>query len=963
MSPIFSPTHFSQETLAVNPGNRPTLPLVSVIVRSMGRPELRVALESIARQDYPNVEVIVVDATGGNHPTLPAVAWQTGHSIRIVGGHRQLPRPQAANEGLQAVQGEWLCFLDDDDTYDFDFLSAMLSASREHPETLLVYGRTRMLDANGNVAKLFGSPFNRAMMYYGPLFYWQAAIIRRKVIELGCCFDETFEICEDRDFLNQIAEHCDFVFVPVVGFNYRPDLGTSGTGPGVNRDISRTLRSENLLRAKWAKASSYHTRKLTEMCMGAVRAFHDGNIALSRTLFDKTLETYPDDPSALHGLARLDLHDGQLATAEKLARRAIEINPSVDEFSMTMALILEASHKYEDALEFARQAGINPTFRAAADALARRLPVTARVTLPVQPPAAGVSRLAPCPCGSGHRFKECCGAIRPNQEPYIINADRNSRVTIVMTIRERYSLTIQALKSILSNTSPIFRLIFVDCHSPAWIREQLETLARQYGIELVYAEEFLWPNQARTKVLDRISSEYTVFIDNDVQVESGWLEKLVACADETGAGIVGPLYLWSDGKSVPKIHMAGGRINFYHDIGSDGLVMELEHLLINRRPEDVPEQLFRKPWDFVEYHCMLVRTQLLLEHGLLDDEIISVNDHVDVSLVAKRLGYATYMEPASRVNYIAFADFLLGDLSIFRLRWSREAGEQCILHFAKKWGICNDQRSFGVLRTFLSKHVGRIDPLRANIPPRPDWNTAMRKEELQQTRSGLLDMAMERGYQPDEIALLGNAYFIAQALVTGGYRPCGRPFINHLSGTASVLLRYDFRIEVVVAGLLHAAYSHCPAHPEGKQAASDDVCNKLGGERNMVERLVRGYTLRGIRSLKHQVVVMDVGRFTIFDAEVEMIALANEIDMYLSGETRYSAHRNDEMTPAQLDIADKICGIIGVSGMSHSPLQGRNDDRLPPPLNLLTKQHMSYLFNAEHSAIMPMPGNAKYVSL
>ncbi|MCX7195506.1 MAG: hypothetical protein NTV37_06370 [Proteobacteria bacterium] len=423
------------------------------------------------------------------------------------------------------------------------------------------------------------------------------------------------------------------------------------------------------------------------------------------------------------------------------------------------------------------------------------------------------------------------------------------------------------------------------------------------------------------------------------------------------------MYLWGDGKSAPKIHMAGGRLIIYPDVGSDGLVMEEEHQLFNRRPEDVHEQLSRKPCDYVEYHCMLVRTQLLQEYGLLDDEIISVHEHIDAALAAKRLGYSTYMEPASRVNYLAFADFLLGDLPILRLRWSREMGEQSILNFAKKWGVCNDQRSFGGVRTFLSKHVGHIDPLNANIPPRQERNTAMRKEELQQTRSGLLDMAMERGYQPDEIALLGNAYFIAQAFVTGGYRSCGRPFINHLSGTASVLLRYDFRIEVVMAGLLHAAYTHCPAHPEGKQAASDDVCSKLGGERNMVERLVRGYTLRGMRSSRHQAVVMDVGRFTVFEAEVEMIALANEIDMYLSGETRYSAPRNDDMTPAQLDMADKICGIIGVSGMSHSPLQVRNDNRLPPPLNLLTKQNMSYRFNQEHSAITPMPGNAKFVSL
>ena len=383
-------------------GNQLTLPLVSVIVRSMGRSELRLALESIARQDYPNVEVILVDATGGSHPTLPVIAGQSGHSIRIVGGHRRLMRPQAANEGLQAVHGEWFCFLDDDNTYDPDFLSAMLNASREHSETLLVYGRARILDKNGNVEKLFGCPFNRSLMYYGPLFYWQAAIIRRKVIELGCHFDEALEVCEDRDFLHQIAEHSDFVFVPVIGFNYRPDLGTSSTGSGTNRDISRRLCSENLLRAKWADASTHHTNRLVGMCTNAVRAFHNGDIALSRTLFDKTLEAYPDDPSALHGLARLAHHDGQLDAAEKWARRAIEINPSAAEFCMTMALILEASHKYEEALSFVWRAAINPTFQVGAYALARRLPAIVRATLPVQTSATSVHRMNDKPQKLGH---------------------------------------------------------------------------------------------------------------------------------------------------------------------------------------------------------------------------------------------------------------------------------------------------------------------------------------------------------------------------------------------------------------------------------------------------------------------------------------------------------------------------------------------------------------------------------
>lgn len=415
MFPSSFPSFSAQGVSTAHSGNQPALPLVSIIVRSMGRPELRVALESIAQQDHPNIEVIVVNATGGSHPALPEITWQPGHSIRIVGGQHQLPRPQAANKGLQAVHGEWFCFLDDDDLYDPDFLSAMLNASRAHPESLLVYGRTKILNQNGSVKKLFGGPFNRALMYFGPLFYWQAAIIRHKVIELGCCFDETLEICEDRDFLNQIAEHSDFSFVPVIGFNYRPDLGTSGTA-GTNRNSIRLERSENLLRLKWSHAASYHTRKVTEMCMRAIRAFHDKDFTLSRTLFNQTLEAYPDDPNALHGLARLDLQDGQLATAEKSVRRALEINPLATEFYMTMALILEASHQYKDALSLARQAGIDPAFQAAANVLIQRLP---RATPPAQPTAAGISRLAPCPCGSGHRFKECCGAIQPNQESLV----------------------------------------------------------------------------------------------------------------------------------------------------------------------------------------------------------------------------------------------------------------------------------------------------------------------------------------------------------------------------------------------------------------------------------------------------------------------------------------------------------------------------------------------------------------
>ena len=86
------------------------LPLVSIIVRTVGRPELTEALASIAAQSHTKIETLIVDARGGGLPSLQLSAGQT-----LVSTGAPLDRPQAANAGLDAVSGEFVMFLDDDD--------------------------------------------------------------------------------------------------------------------------------------------------------------------------------------------------------------------------------------------------------------------------------------------------------------------------------------------------------------------------------------------------------------------------------------------------------------------------------------------------------------------------------------------------------------------------------------------------------------------------------------------------------------------------------------------------------------------------------------------------------------------------------------------------------------------------------------------------------------------------------
>jgi tetratricopeptide (TPR) repeat protein len=381
-------------------------PLVSIVVRSIGRPELATALASAAAQDHSALEILVIDATGGKHPPLPAIDLRPGHSISLVCTGRRLPRPHAANAGLDASRGEYFCFLDDDDAYEPGHVSTLLAAASAHPECHVVYGQTQVRNPDGSVLRVFGQPFNRALMYFGPLFHPQAALIRSKVLALGCRFDEAFEICSDRDFLAQVAEHSGFHYVPKPVFNYRPDLGTSGTGQQANRNIARFIVFESRLRAKWAGPMAVHNQRAGDGNRLAIASYASGDRRAAAVQFAQVLTDYPEDPNALHGLARLALEDGDLETGLDHVRRALAINADAAEFQLTYAQLLVAHGRVDEAVEAARLAMSDPSFAMSARTFLHRYGATDS-----PPRGSPISRVAPCPCGSGRRFKHCHGSV------------------------------------------------------------------------------------------------------------------------------------------------------------------------------------------------------------------------------------------------------------------------------------------------------------------------------------------------------------------------------------------------------------------------------------------------------------------------------------------------------------------------------------------------------------------------
>ena len=487
------------------------------------------------------------------------------------------------------------------------------------------------------------------------------------------------------------------------------------------------------------------------------------------------------------------------------------------------------------------------------------------------------------------------------------------RVTIVMTARERHNLTEVAIESIVRNTTKPFRFIYAESQAPEWLKKTLSRRAGEWGLEVVSFGESLWPNQLRKRILPKIDTDYAVFLDNDLAVEPGWLEKLVACADETGAGIVCPLYLIGDG-STSKIHMAGGRLTEIPE--RNGIVMEECHQLANH-PVAEADNLRREKCDYGEFHCMFIRTKLAKDADIFDDRIVCIHEHIDTALTAKKNGYPIYLEPSAKVTYLALAPFMLADLAFFRERWTFAAAESSIEAFCSKWGVIDDERSFGDVRKFIYWHQTHVDPVRPHAAPAPASQKPMLPQEFRQTLSGLSELAQSRRYRQKEWSTVERAYRQAMTIVDGVYRPCGRPFINHLAGTASVLMHYDFEAAIVAAALLHAAYTHCRELAGGPQASIDEICEVLGGKSSSLERRVRAYTYRSARWKELLASATWASELSILDAEILAIAAANEVDMHLSGEFRFSGRRDIE-TDGIMGLITHVCDTLGVPGLAET---------------------------------------------
>lgn len=266
------------------------------------------------------------------------------------------------------------------------------------------------------------------------------------------------------------------------------------------------------------------------------------------------------------------------------------------------------------------------------------------------------------------------------------------QVTIVVSPRERFSYARESLDSIYAHTQTPFNLVYVDGGSPSSVQKYLEAKAQEHNFKLIRTNHYLSPNHARNLGLAQVTTKYVVFIDNDVVVTPGWLQHLVECAEETGAAIVSPLIC----QYLPlhtEVHCAGGESGVRVETkgGKTRRRMIEKIYMQGRKVADVRDRLQRTKTGLAEFHCMMVRTEIFAQVGLLDEALMNTKEHVDFCILVDQAGGSVYLEPESLVTYVPGSALELTDVPYYMLRWSDGWELASLQRLRDKWDLTEDE--------------------------------------------------------------------------------------------------------------------------------------------------------------------------------------------------------------------------------------------------------------------------------
>ncbi|PLX26877.1 hypothetical protein C0583_05495 [Candidatus Parcubacteria bacterium] len=178
------------------------------------------AIQSVLEQTYPFFELIIVDDNSSDD-TEKLIKEFSDPRIVYIKNKNNIGPAGARNIGLKKARGEWIAYLDSDNTWHREFLEVMNDAKTREPERVLFFCkknyRLSIIDEKGERVNL-RDEFSNHKKHFDLKRLWHRRIMidtntmchkRDEIVNLGG-WDESLDFWEDWDLTLRISiEHPD----------------------------------------------------------------------------------------------------------------------------------------------------------------------------------------------------------------------------------------------------------------------------------------------------------------------------------------------------------------------------------------------------------------------------------------------------------------------------------------------------------------------------------------------------------------------------------------------------------------------------------------------------------------------------------------------------------------------------------------------------------------------------------